>query len=554
MFRFASVVTRSVLFGSLLAVLPLAAQTSSTAIRLSAAASDPGKPLVHFWSKVVGAGRANEGLRSTWQEQLATSHREAGFNYVRFHGLFHDDMMVYREDEQGRPIYNFQYIDDLFDRMLDQGVRPFVELGFMPGDLATKKNTTMWWQANGCPPKDYDKWAALVRVSVQHWEQRYGADEVRRWYFEVWNEPNLKGFWAGDQQQYYALYKITAVTIKQVDPALKVGGPATSNYDIDEDVLKAAQAAAKASGKPIDPLSLPWTPIWVEDFLNWAKQNNLPVDFVSTHPYPSWFGLPGVKPTENHLYRSVNAIRDDLTTLRKIVDESPYPKAEIHLTEWNTSWEIFDYTHDALSAAAFVVKSNLDSIGLVDSLSYWTFTDVFEENRKTESPFHGCFGMINYQQIPKPVFHAYRMMNQLGDRLLAQTDGAIVTRDAAMGRVTAMAWNNPPERKTTVPVTPTVEAALAFDATGSARDLDLHLTGLTPGATFELETLDRTHGNVLPVWDAMGRPDSLTRPQTETLRAVAAATAKEILHADAQGQFELHRPIASWSVVLLRQF
>ncbi len=208
----------------------------------------PHKPLVHFWSNVVGAGRANEGLRATWQEELETAHREAGFRYVRFHGLFHDDMFVYRQDKSGAPIYNFQYIDDVFDRMLATGVRPFVELSFVPSELANVRNTTFWWHANGSPPNDYNKWADLVHHTVEHWVARYGINEVRTWYFEVWNEPNLTdSFFRGTQQQYFDLYKITANTIKGIDPGLRVGGPATSNFNLDEDALKAAKASASRS-------------------------------------------------------------------------------------------------------------------------------------------------------------------------------------------------------------------------------------------------------------------------------------------------------------------
>lgn len=282
-----------------------------TAIRIDADAKAGGTPLVHFWSKVVGAGRANEGLRATWQDELETAHAEAGFEYVRFHGLFHDDMFVYREDENGAPVYNFQYVDDLFDRMLANGVRPFVELGFVPKELASVTGTTFWWQANGSPPTDYKRWAALVRAAVEHWVARYGAAEVRRWYFEVWNEPNLHGFFAGTQDQYFDLYGVTARTIKKIDPALRVGGPATSNFNLDQDAIKAAQAG----GKPIDPMAIPWKPVWIADFLKYCDANGLPVDFVSTHPYPQDFAIdePG-KPKGGKYRRSIDATRDDLRT------------------------------------------------------------------------------------------------------------------------------------------------------------------------------------------------------------------------------------------------
>ena len=141
----------------------------------------------------VGAGRANEGLRADWQRQLTIAHRECGFEYIRMHGLFTDDMGVYREDN-GKPEYNWQYIDELYDFLHSIGMKPFVELGFMPGGLASGSKTIFWWKGNVTPPKDMNKWADFIRAFVLHEQERYGDAEVRTWYFEVWNEPNLSGF------------------------------------------------------------------------------------------------------------------------------------------------------------------------------------------------------------------------------------------------------------------------------------------------------------------------------------------------------------------------
>ncbi|GES63894.1 beta-xylosidase [Aspergillus terreus] len=183
----------------------------------------------HFWSQVVGAGRANEGLRADWQAHLKLVHTTCGFKYVRFHGLYHDDMHVIHEID-GQHVYNFQYIDALFDAMLDMGVRPFVEFGFCPSLIATEVDTVFWWKGNGSPPKQLDQWSDLVRATVDHWIKRYGLEEVRTWYFECWNEPNLRQFFTGSRSQYYALYECTVKAVKQLDAALRVGGPATSNF------------------------------------------------------------------------------------------------------------------------------------------------------------------------------------------------------------------------------------------------------------------------------------------------------------------------------------
>ena len=527
-------------------------QNEDTSIRLKADAKGPGKQLVHFWSDVVGAGRANEGLRSSWQEQLEMVKKYDGFRYVRFHGIFQDDMFVYREDEHGNPIYNFQYVDDLYDRMLERGVRPFVELSFSPGQLATVKNTTFWWHADGSPPSDYGKWANLVHAFVEHCEERYGRDEVRHWYFEVWNEANLyqSFFRGGSQEKYFELYKVTAETIKKIDPQLRVGGPATSNFNMDDEAVKKAQV----SGKAFDPLTIPWRPVWIEDFLNYCHRNKLPVDFVSTHPYPQDFAIdePGM-PKGKGYRRNIDSTRDDLRTMRKIISASSYPKAEIHLTEWNSSPSPVDHTHDSLAAATFVAKTNLESTGLVDSLSYWTFTDVFEENGDINSIFHGGFGLINYQNIVKPAFHAYRFMNDLGDETLSQNKGGIVTRDSKTGRISAIAYNYPPEILISLPVSQTLQDADKIDDSGSAREFSLDLNHLSPGASFVIETLDKEHGDALTAWEAMGKPEPPNREQTALLRKLAWNTEKNIVQADATGNLHIQIKLKPWSVVLIKQ-
>jgi xylan 1,4-beta-xylosidase len=200
----------------------------------------PGKPLAHTWNRCVGAGRANEGLRADWQAQFQDVVKHLGFSQVRFHGLFHDDMFVYRTTNGGgfgpdsaldHPLITFAYVDKLFDAIVDLGVKPFVELGFMPRALATQTETLFWWKAHCSPPTDIAAWAALVGQTVQHWVERYGLDQVRTWRFEIWNEPNLvPHFWTGTKSQYFELYAATALAVKQVDAELRVGGPATSVF------------------------------------------------------------------------------------------------------------------------------------------------------------------------------------------------------------------------------------------------------------------------------------------------------------------------------------
>lgn len=526
------------------------------AIQLQADARDPGTPLNHFWNLCVGAGRANEALRADWQAQLRLAVKECGFKYIRFHGLYHDDMFVYRE-ENGRGIFNFQYVDKVFDALLEIGIKPFVEFGFCPGDLATEKGTVFWWKGNGSPPQDYAKWAELIRRTVQNWIARYGLEEVRTWYFEVWNEPNLHPFFRGTKSQYFELYGATVRVLKEIDSQLRVGGPSTSNFvpdaRFDGEVEDTSHHKVVTEAKDINTLD--WQPVWVKQFLSFCQREKLPVDFVSCHPYPTDWALDEHTPGEfKKSTREVGATPRDLRLIQKIIAESPFPKAEIHLTEWNSSSSPRDFTHDFLQAATYVTKANLESIGTVNSMSYWTFTDVFEESGCGDTIFHGGFGMINLQGIVKPTFHAYRFMNALGDELLRKEAAGVITRDQQSRKLSALAYHYPPELRQTIPASfDSRDKAFETLATGKTESLNVEFSGLEPNATVLVETLDHVHGNALGAWTVMGKPESPTRKQTQELREKAFATRREKFSADAGGSFKLQRFIEPWSVVLIRE-
>ena len=387
-----------------------------------------GNAFVPYWKTCVGAGRANEGLRAAFQKQLTQLQEEIGFSYLRCHGLFHDDMFVVHQAQDGGYVYNFQYIDEFYDALLEKNIRPFVELGFFPDCLKGGEGAQFWWKGHITPPAHYDGWCALIEHIIRHLLERYGRQEVRSWYFEVWNEPNLHGFWDGTRSQYFELYRQTINIIKAIDPKLRVGGPATSNFVPDSRFDEETEDRSKHITHQTDDLDqLTWHGVWINEFLTFCQIHHLPVDFVSTHPYPTDFALDTTGKISGRS-RSIDALVKDMTWLKETIHASAYPNAEIHLTEWSSSPTPRDCTHDYLQEAAFIIKSNLDCIGLADSLSYWTFTDVFEEIGAGDSIFHGGFGLINYQGIVKPVFHAYRMLASLGDELLYQDAHSFITR------------------------------------------------------------------------------------------------------------------------------
>lgn len=510
-----------------------------------------GEKFDHYWSKMVGAGRANEALRAGWLEQMEQVQKNCGFEYVRFHGLFHDDMFPI-VTERGKNHYNWQYIDDIFDRLLELNVRPFVELAFFPKSMAAENSKTVfWWKANVTPADDtFEKWHDLVKVFTQHCVDRYGIDEVLKWYFEVWNEPNLyPHFWDGTKSQYFELYKQSAIAVKSVDKRLKIGGPSTSNFvpdtRFDGETTNHDVSEAVFNAKDINALK--WHGVWIEDFLKYCKKENLPVDFVTTHPYPTDYAFNPETGKGRGLTRYVHSVKEDLEWLNKTIKKSAFPDVEIHLTEWNTSPSSRDAMHDRLPSAAYIVKSNLDCIGLTNSLSLWTFTDIFEEKGGASSIFHGGFGMINFQGLVKPSYHAYRMLHQLGNQKLYKDDYLFISKKSKDNKIVALAYNYPKEYENAVP------SGSNKRETGTSKHLNFTLKGLKAGTMFKIEILDKDHGNIHNFWEAMGKPEPPTREEIKIMKEYANTMKTDYIKADKNGVLKVKHEITPWSLVLIKQ-
>ncbi len=538
---------------NLLALLALLASANIAEAQTVELGKTPEVEFEHFWSTGCGAGRANEGLRADWLEQLEQAHKDCGFRYVRMHGLFHDDMHICHLERDGSMTYSWQYVDVLFDRMLDMGVRPFVELGFFPEELTVPDSKTVfWWKANvTVTPECFEKWHDLVKNFTQHVVDRYGIEEAREWYFEVWNEPNLgQSFLDGTKSDYFRLYKEAVTAIKGIDESLRVGGPSTSNFTADTRYHGERVDLSKSRFYESDIINeQQWEGPWIVDFLEYCAKEKLPVDFISTHPYPTDYALDPAVGRGKSATRYIHSTRDDIQWLNDRLAESKYPDAEIHLTEWSTSPSSRDAMHDELPPAAFVIKVNLENIGKTNSLMYWTFTDVFEEKGGGSTIFHGGFGMFNLQGIVKPSYHAYRMLNQLGDKMIYNSDPVCVTRNSKSGKIVALAYNYPEEFIKRVPAGGNARSYM----NSSSKDLELKIEGLAPNATVYIETLDNENGNVMNTYRAMGKPHSPTREQIEMLKLAAWGTKKEALTADQNGVLTINREMSPWSCMLITE-
>jgi len=429
-------------------------------------------PLPHFWEHTVGSGHATLALRADWQAQMRRAHDELGMQHVRFHGILDDDMgtLICQSDEL---IYSFFNADRIIDFLLSIGMKPFVELSFMPSTLSSGDQIVFHYRANVTPPRDHAQWSVLIRKLVAHWVERYGLDEVRQWFFEVWNEPNLTAFGSGKQSDYFELYRYTVEAIKTVDKQLKVGGPAT---------------AANA---------------WIEDFIKFCDANSLPVDFISTHHYPTdAFGKPG-DDTEAQLAASTRSIlREQTRDVRRQADELP-----VYYTEWCTSSNPRDPMHDDPYAAAFIVKTVLEARGLVQGYSYWTFSDIFEENCFPSVPFHGGFGLQNIHGIAKPAYRAFELLHGLGTEILP-LEGGHDTVDAWLvrgdGQATLVLTNFALPRH---PIA-TEQASVTLKSAARASNASI-------------QRIDLEHANAKRRWEQMGKPEYLSAAMVKELNEVS---------------------------------
>src|SRR5579864_501314 len=460
-------------------IISAAAQATKETVTIDGAAEAHALP--HFWEHMFGSGRAILSLRESYRQDLRDVKKVTGMEYIRFHAVFQDEVGVYDEDAQGNPVLNFSYVDQIYDGLLANGVRPFIELSFMPKKLASNKDAlhAFWYKQNVSPPKDYGKWDEMITQFAKHLVERYGIDEVSQWYFEVWNEPNLD-FWVGEPHQatYFELYDHTAHDLKEVSPRLRVGGPST------------AQAA------------------WADVFIKHCADNKIPVDFVSSHVYGNdkaedVFGTHEQIPRNRMVCRAIGKVHDQIKS-------SAMPTLPLIWSEFNASYGNEPDVTDAPYMGPWLADTIRQCDGLVNEMSYWTFSDVFEEQGVVKQPFYGGYGLIAEDGIPKPAFNAFQLLHWLGDERLSVSSNDVLATRRQDGSLVIAAWN------LTGPGAP-----------GAAKTIQLQFKDIQIDKV-RITRVDKDHGDVHPAYQAMGSPRYPTPDQIVKLRAASRIPPGEV--------------------------
>ncbi len=454
------------LFASATADSPAAAPIAIDASRTAG-------PFPHFWEKCAGSDRTVVGLREQWRQDLIRCQRETGIQSVRCHGLFNDEMGV--APAPGH--FNFLYVDQIYDFMLDHGVRPFVELSFMPEALATSANRIFFYKGNVSPPRRWQDWHDLVEAFARHCIQRYGLAEVRNWNFEVWNEPNIS-FWAGSQQDYFELYRQSALALKGISPDLRVGGPSTAQLD------------------------------WIPDLIQYCATNGVPIDFATTHVYPNdpqkrIFG-------KDHMYSYEQVIPRGVEHVKQQIADSKMPHLPLWITEWSSQ------------NPAFIADTIKNSIGLAECMSYWTFSNVFEEGGVPPGLFNETFGMLDQWGIARPSFHSFVFLHKLGDTLLQTGPDPVLATRRTDGSLAILLWNLIPATEGGVANgNPMAATSGAGEIKGAPKQFTLRFSGLNGLQSLSVSQTNMLIGSAVPKWREMGSPQYPSAAQLADLRSAA---------------------------------
>ncbi|MBX4263173.1 GH39 family glycosyl hydrolase [Clostridium estertheticum] len=461
-----------------------------------------GKPFKNNATFCVGTGRMGLALQKEYIDHLKMIQDSIRFSYIRGHGLFSDDMGIYREhtmDGVTSVFYNFTYLDRVMDSYLENGIRPFLELGFMPEKLKSGEQTIFYWKGNVTPPSSYEKWAELITETLNHLIERYGREEVINWPVEVWNEPNI-GFWAGSMEEYFKLYEYSAAAVKKADHRIQVGGPSICGIDTEH---------------------------WLRSFFEHCIKNKLPLDFITRHCYTA-------RETTKHgdyVYHIMNEptiMIEELKETRKIM--SYYPSVTnipLHITEFNSSYVPVCPVHDTDFNAAFIARILSEAGEYADSYSYWTFSDVFEEADVPMSVFHGGFGMIALNSIKKPTFYAFEFFSKAGKELIYRDEHLIVTKNDDKYVIIGWNWHDMRDHKQA----PDESYVLSLPSIGKQ-------------VLLVKKDVGGAQGNPMQTWSNMGKPRSLDKKQLKILQAAAQPLQSDAKLLEQNGTYEVELTIS----------
>jgi xylan 1,4-beta-xylosidase len=468
------------------------------------------------WKKLINFGRASEGFRQDLQDQLRCAQKEIGFQYVRFHGIFSDDMKILSRDSFGRLSFNWDKVDRLMDSLMELGLKPFLELGFMPSLLASGSETLYEWKANVTRPEEIDQWKTFIRAFMIHLTERYTLEEVETWYFEIWNQPELEGiYWIGSFNEFLDFFEATYQEIKTVSSRLRVGSPSITHQELRYGT-------------------------YLEKFLKAAKNRGIHLDFISLHLYQENYsvmdlmkllekadiekaGFASVLDLAKYIkspYHTEDFVRTNLQVVRVLLRSLNLEHLPVFVTEWNVSMHYGNRFSDTAFKGAFVLDKLVETMGLSDAMGYWTLSDIFEEFGIPDSQFHGGFGMMTKTGLRKPEYYAYQFLSQTGEEVIHKDQQSLITRKG--DNVQMILWNHSyfsQEFQQAREYAVTDENLYGIFEDKETQCFQIEIRNIT-GRYREIQrAVNRESGSSFDEWMRMGRPENMSEEEEEYLKS-----------------------------------
>lgn len=443
-------------------------------------------PLNNFWTFGANTCHAALWFRKDLQNHLRIEKEELKFRYVRAHGTINDDMGVV--DEQGN--FHYEKVCDGVQILLDLGLKPFFEISSMPGAMRSNDKGLTAYGFNSAPPTDWNQWYELVKGLMAAFKSRFGLDEMKTWYFEVWNEPDI-AFWSGTQEEYFKLYDLAARAVKECDPELRIGGPATARTN------------------------------WIDEFLAHVTKPSTDFgldmprcDFIATHAYPSDLEFLDAAEGEVELQNS-NIMRELFAAARRKIDAALGENFPLIIGEWNSSAGPLAFNHDECNNGAYVTKTMVELMPLCQGSLYWNASDIYEECNFHYAPFHGGYGLLTVNDLPKAAFHGFRLLGEhAGEAVKAGFDkavegvGCLATKNGDTLRVFAYYYAEP--------------------GSDGAGEVEFTLSGVPAGAKATVEAVVPGKGSAYETWRELGSPEYLNREIFDTLEAASKPETRKV--------------------------
>ena len=451
-------------------------------------------------------GRAYACLRSEVQEQIRQAAKDCSYTHVRFRDIFSDDLYVYYEDSNHEPIYNWQSLDLVFDFLLSLGLTPFPEIGFMPERLASKKQYSGWqYHPNVSYPKSLSRWADLLRNFLQHYIERYGLEEVRKWYFDFWTAPDLdfrSSYWNESMEDFFAFYHTSYDVFKEVDPLLLLGTPNFSTF----------------RGDP-----------WYRAFFQYCTEHQMRPAYVAAHIYgcelmdsnATLFGFTN-EDSSKFSVTNPDAAINSMSSLRTMMEEHNFSDLRIIVSDWSLSFMPKELIRDTCYMGPYIAHTYTNTIEDARALCFWSLSDIHEDFFPESTLFRGGPGMMDYHGFKKASYNTFVLLGKLGQTFLSKGSNYLFVKKGDTYQLLLYNLADFDYLYSKLDNS-AMDATHRYHIYENTDNIVFKIAMDLPKGTYYIKKyeVNRNHGSAYDIWSQMGFPTPLSKDMEDHIRTTS---------------------------------